>query len=103
MPSSKCAEEANAALCSFDLLKSDGLGSASVDQSSNAVRLRKQYLDARDRLDESVDKLDGEINLQEKIDRLTWCLNLFLLDGFDREELERLKREVDAFHARRRA
>ena len=34
-----------------------------------------------------------------KIERLRWLLNLFLLDGFDRDELDALKREVNAFSA----
>jgi hypothetical protein len=36
-------------------------------------------------------------NLQDKIERLTWLLNLFLLDGFDRAELEQLMRDVGQF------
>jgi hypothetical protein len=35
--------------------------------------------------------------LSGKIERLRWLLNLFLLDGFERDELERLKTEVAAF------
>ena len=35
--------------------------------------------------------------LSDKIERLRWLLNLFLLDGFERDELERLKAEVAAF------
>jgi hypothetical protein len=35
--------------------------------------------------------------LSDKIERLRWLLNLFLLDGFERDELERLKAEVAVF------
>jgi hypothetical protein len=35
--------------------------------------------------------------LSNKIERLRWLLNLFLLDGFEPDELERLKAEVAAF------
>jgi len=35
--------------------------------------------------------------LQGKIERGRWCLNLLLLDGFDREELDQLSTEVEAF------
>jgi hypothetical protein len=42
---------------------------------------------------------DWKENLQGKIERLLWCLNLHLLDGFDRDELEQLKTEVSEFRA----
>lgn len=35
--------------------------------------------------------------LQGKIERGRWCLNLLLLDGFDREELDQLRTEVSSF------
>ena len=41
--------------------------------------------------------LEKAKNLQDKIDRLRWLLNLFLLDGFDRQELEALQAEVARF------
>jgi hypothetical protein len=40
---------------------------------------------------------DQKERLEGKIERLRWCLNLLLLDGFDRGELEQLRREVTAF------
>jgi hypothetical protein len=35
--------------------------------------------------------------IKDKIDRALWCLNLHLLDGFDREELDALQAEVEKF------
>jgi hypothetical protein len=40
---------------------------------------------------------DWQSRLEDKIERLSWCLNLHLLDGFDREELDRLTEEVGRF------
>jgi hypothetical protein len=48
-------------------------------------------------LDQLEAMADEKERLQEKIERLRWCLNLLLLDGFDRDELERLRSEVTAF------
>ena len=35
--------------------------------------------------------------LDGKIERAFWCLNLLLLDGFDREELDAIRAEVADF------
>jgi hypothetical protein len=40
---------------------------------------------------------DAKEALQGKIERAYWCLNLLLLDGFSRDDLERLVGEVEAF------
>ena len=49
-------------------------------------------IDELERLADCKDELLG------KIERARWCLNLLLLDGFNRDELEQLKSEVGAFH-----
>jgi hypothetical protein len=41
---------------------------------------------------------DWKEALELKIERARWCINLLLLDGLDRDELEQLKSEVNAFH-----
>jgi hypothetical protein len=66
-----------------------------------------QHLDPRDitgvRRADLLDRLEGIADqkeaLQGKIERLQWCMNLFLLDGFDRDGLEQLKKEVSEFTA----
>ena len=40
---------------------------------------------------------EWKISLAGKIERGRWCLNLLLLDGLDRDELDQLKEEVSAF------
>jgi hypothetical protein len=40
---------------------------------------------------------DWKERLQCKIERGYWCLNLLLLDGIDRQELDALKAEVARF------
>ena len=48
-------------------------------------------LDQLERLAEQRERLHAAI------ERLRWCLNLMLLDGFERDELEKLRRDVMAF------
>ena len=50
-------------------------------------------LDQLERLAEQRERLHAAI------ERLRWCLNLMLLDGFERDELEKLRRDVMAFTA----
>lgn len=45
-------------------------------------------------LDRIADRRD---DLRDRIRRGLWCLNLHLLDGFTRAELDRLREEVDRF------
>jgi hypothetical protein len=40
---------------------------------------------------------EWQANLHDKIERAFWCLNLLLLDGFGREELNALSAEVARF------
>jgi hypothetical protein len=43
------------------------------------------------------DLVERAARLRDKIDRAFWCLNLLLLDGFSREELNGLSSEVARF------
>jgi hypothetical protein len=48
-------------------------------------------------LDEWEALTDWQANLQDKIERAFWCLNLLLLDGFSREDLNAFSAEVARF------